>query len=96
MIDKTKEKFSLVIDFLEDYPDALSGRKKNIDISTEQGKDILYDMFKSDRIKHISLVQPSTIPDEAVSMILKRLKAILMNILKELKKNTSYLCQQRI
>jgi len=66
-----KSKFDVIIDFLVDNPDSLSGRRKNIDIYTPDGREILYEMFVGDREKHVGLIKPSTIPDEAVSMILK-------------------------
>ncbi|MEI7269639.1 SinI family restriction endonuclease [Pectobacterium versatile] len=66
-----KNKFDIVIDFLIDNPESLSGRKKNVDINSLEGRKVLYGMFVGDREKHVALVRPSTIPDEAVSMILK-------------------------
>ena len=66
-----ESKFNLVIEFLIDNPESLSGRRKNVDIYNSTGRKFLYEMFVGDREKNVELVMPSTIPDEAVSMILK-------------------------
>jgi len=66
-----RDKFNVIIDFLNDNPESLSGRRSSVDIYTQEGLETLYNMFVGDRARHVGLVKPSTIPDEAVSMILK-------------------------
>jgi len=66
-----RDKFNVIIDFLKDNPESLSGRRSSVDIYTQEGLETLYNMFVGDRARHVGLVKPSTIPDEAVSMILK-------------------------
>jgi len=85
-----KSKFDVIIDFLIDNPDSLSGRRKKIDISTLEGRKVLYEMFVGDRKRHVGLVTPSTIPDEAVSMILKASKGYSDEELERIKVEHQY------
>jgi len=67
------ECFESIISFLRDNPDLLSWKsKKNIpDINTEEGVEVLRSKYISSRNSPISLGEPSTLVDPAVSQILK-------------------------
>ncbi|MFC0977381.1 SinI family restriction endonuclease [Pasteurella multocida] len=63
-----KNKFNLIIEFLQNNPELFSGK---VDITTQEGIDALWLSFTEARNKPIVLKEPTTIPDPAVSEILK-------------------------
>lgn len=65
-----QDKFELIIKFLRSHPHMLSGRNRVINLFTDSGVDSLYEKYNHAINSRLELSEPTTIPDEAVSLIL--------------------------
>lgn len=67
-------KFQILLAFLQANPDSFSSRNKKLSIETEEGIAALHENYLSEKNKKLELKESNTIPDVAVSMILKQWK----------------------
>lgn len=65
-----QNKFGLIIEFLRSHQHMLSGRNEVINLFTDSGVDSLYEKYNHAINSRLELSAPTTIPDEAVSLIL--------------------------
>lgn len=72
-LSNLEDKFKIVIEFLNEYSDRLSKKRKGANLS-EEGQKLLRNMFLAPRERHVILQHPKTIPDPAVSIILGKAK----------------------
>lgn len=67
-------KFQILLKFLQANPNSFSSRNKKFGIDTKEGIDALHQHYLSEKSKKLELNESNTIPDVAVSMILKQWK----------------------
>lgn len=67
-------KFKILLKFLQDKPERFSSRKGKLSISNEDCIAKLYEYYLSEKNKKLELKESDTIPDVAVSLILKQWK----------------------
>lgn len=67
-------KFKILLKFLQAHPETLSSRKKTLGIDTEERINALHEHYLNERTKKLELNESNTIPDIAVSIILKQWK----------------------
>ncbi|EXR20838.1 SinI family restriction endonuclease [Acinetobacter baumannii] len=65
-------KFQILLNFLEDNPDRLSSRSKKLHLDSTDGINALHDYYLKAKNQKLLLSTPTTIPDEAVSVILQQ------------------------
>ncbi|ENU93207.1 hypothetical protein F971_01254 [Acinetobacter vivianii] len=65
-------KFNTLLQFLQDNPDRLSSRSKKLHLNSVEGVDALHECYLKARDQKLVLSKPTTIPDEAVSVILQQ------------------------
>jgi hypothetical protein len=65
-------KFEILLQFLKENPDRLSSRSKSLNLDSIAGIKALEDFYLRSRDQKLQLSQPSTIPDNAVSVILQQ------------------------
>lgn len=65
-------KFQLLVDFLKDNPDRLSSRSNKLHLQSKEGIDALHQYYLRSRDQKLQLSKPTTIPDDAVSVILQQ------------------------
>lgn len=69
MFDK---KFQVLLDFLKDNPDRLSSRSSSMHLNSEEGINALHESYVRAKSQKLTLSRPTTIPDDAVSVILQQ------------------------
>jgi hypothetical protein len=65
-------KFQILLKFLQDNPDRLSSRSKNLHLDSDEGINALYECYVRSKAQQLTLSRPTTIPDTAVSVILQQ------------------------
>jgi hypothetical protein len=65
-------KFELLLQFLKENPDRLSSRSKKLHLESDEGIHALYDFYLKSIDSKLQLSKPTTIPDDAVSVILQQ------------------------
>ena len=65
-------KFKVLLNFLKDNPDRLSSRSKSLHLDSDEGINALHECYLRSRDQKLTLSRPTTIPDDAVSVILQQ------------------------
>ena len=65
-------KFQILLKFLQDNPDRLSSRSKSLHLESDEGINALHECYLRSRDQKLALSRPTTIPDDAVSVILQQ------------------------
>ena len=89
-------KFQVLLQFLKDNPDRLSSRSKSLHLDSDEGINALHECYLKSKEQKLTLSRPTTIPDDAVSVILQQCCDSHRLRLTKLKLNISFLCQLRI
>lgn len=66
------QKFKVLLKFLQDNPDRLSSRSKSLHLNSDEGIHALHECYLRAKEQKLTLSRPTTIPDEAVSVILQQ------------------------
>lgn len=66
------QKFQILLKFLQDNPDRLSSKSKKLHLDSDEGINALHECYVRSKEQKLTLSRPSTIPDEAVSVILQQ------------------------
>jgi hypothetical protein len=64
-------KFEILLKFLQENPDRLSSRSKKLHLDSDDGINALHESYIKAKQSKLQLSKPTTIPDEAVSVILQ-------------------------
>ncbi|MEG0198956.1 MAG: SinI family restriction endonuclease, partial [Acinetobacter sp.] len=65
-------KFQILLNFLKDNPDRLSSRSKSLHLDSNEGIHALHECYVRSKAQKLTLSRPTTIPDDAVSVILQQ------------------------
>ncbi|WP_436863549.1 SinI family restriction endonuclease [Acinetobacter haemolyticus] len=65
-------KFQVLLKFLQDNPDRLSSRSRSLHLNSDEGIHALHECYLRAKEQKLTLSRPTTIPDEAVSVILQQ------------------------
>ena len=65
-------KFQILLKFLQDNPDRLSSRSKSLHLESDEGINASHECYLRSRDQKLALSRPTTIPDDAVSVILQQ------------------------
>jgi hypothetical protein len=65
-------KFQILLKFLQDNPDRLSSRSKSLHLDSDEGINALHECYVRSKEQKLTLSRPTTIPDDAVSVILQQ------------------------
>jgi len=65
-------KFEVLLKFLKDNPDRLSSRSKSLHLNSDEGIHALHECYVKSKGQKLTLSRPTTIPDDAVSVILQQ------------------------
>src|SRR5690606_28699083 len=69
--DMYDPKFQILLQFLKDNPDRLSSRSKSLHLDSDDGIKALHECYLRSKKQKLTLSTPTTIPDDAVSVILQ-------------------------